>query len=204
MCNTSTGPSRRSGTLWEGRFRSCVVGEEAYLLGCYRYTELNPVRAGMVSHPADYPWSSYVCNAQGETNPLVSPHALYLALGKDGRKRQAGYRELFRFQLEPGLIDEIRRATNGGFLLGSERFQKEIAGMLGRRAWPGAPGRPRSDGTNKVQRRLALWGLKKKRGLSPVFRCIALLPGPDAHAGLSLRPRRIESPFHDDAVVARQ
>jgi putative transposase len=104
----------RSGTLWEGRFRSCLVGEEAYLLGCYRYIELNPVRAGMVPHPADYPWSSYVCNAQGEPNPLVLSHAFYLALGKDGRRRQAAYRALFRCHLEPGLIDEIRGATNGG------------------------------------------------------------------------------------------
>lgn len=134
----------RSGTLWEGRFRSCLVGEEAYLLGCYRYIELNPVRAGMTSHPGDYRWSSYHCNGQGEPDGALSPHPLYLALGKDARERQSAYRKLFRYRLNAGLIDEIRRATNGGFVLGSERFQKEIASTLGRRTWRGAPGRPRA------------------------------------------------------------
>jgi putative transposase len=134
---------RRSGTLWEGRFRSCLVGEEAYLLGCYRYIEMNPTRAGMVSHPAQYRWSSYGCNAQGEPNPLISPHPLYRALGQDERERQSAYRELFRYHLEPGLVDEIRRATNGGFVFGSERFQKQIAATSGRRTWRGVPGRPR-------------------------------------------------------------
>ena len=56
---------RRSGTLWEGRFRSCLTQDDEYLLRCYRYIELNPVRAGMVSHPAEYPWSSYQVNGQG-------------------------------------------------------------------------------------------------------------------------------------------
>ena len=134
----------RSGTLWEGRFRSCLVGEKAYLLGCYRYIELNPVRAGTVARPADYRWSSYRCNAQGRGNPLVSAHRLYLALGKEERERRTAYRALFRSRLEPGLIDEIRQATNGGFVLGSERFQKRIAAKLGRRTWRGVPGRPRA------------------------------------------------------------
>lgn len=109
---------RRSGTLWEGRFRSCLVGEKDYLLGCYRYIELNPVRAAMVKHPADYRWSSYQANAQGAVNTSLTPHPLYEALGIDEISRQAAYRELFRYQLEPGRVDEIRAATNGGFALG--------------------------------------------------------------------------------------
>ena len=71
---------RRSGTLWEGRFRSCLTQEESYLLTCQRYIELNPVRAGMVEHPAEYLWSSYRANAQGEPNPLLSPHPHYWSL----------------------------------------------------------------------------------------------------------------------------
>jgi putative transposase len=134
---------RRSGTLWEGRFRSCLVQEEDYLLGCQRYIELNPVRANMVVHPADYKWSSYRANAQGEPDVLVQPHSLYAALGGDNVSRQAAYRELFRYELEPGLVDEIRRATNGNFALGSERFAAEVASMLGRRVVPGMSGRPR-------------------------------------------------------------
>ncbi len=134
---------RRSGTLWEGRFRSCLVQEEDYLLGCQRYIEMNPVRANMVAHPADYKWSSYRANAQGERDALVQPHALYEALGEDEISRQAAYRELFRYELEPGLVDEIRRATNGNFVLGSGRFAAEVSSMIGRRAIPGQSGRPR-------------------------------------------------------------
>ena len=133
---------RRSGTLWEGRFRSCLVGEEDYFFGCHRFFELNPVRAGMVEHPGEYPWSSYGHNAQGEMNQLIRPHPLYQQLGADAESRQEAYREFFRYQLDPGLVDKIRTATNGGFVLGSERFQEEIAAMVGRRTWRGSPGRP--------------------------------------------------------------
>ena len=134
---------RRCGTLWEGRFRSCLTQDESYLLACQRYIELNPVRAEMVAHPAEYRWSSYRANAQGESAALLSPHALYFALGGDAMSRQAAYRELFRFELEPGLVDEIRRATNGNFALGNSRFTDEIAAALGRRVVPGQSGRPR-------------------------------------------------------------
>jgi putative transposase len=67
---------RRSRTLWEGRFRSCLTQEESYFLECYRYIELNPVRASMVSHPGEYPWSSYTANAHGVANKAISPHVL--------------------------------------------------------------------------------------------------------------------------------
>ena len=134
---------RRSGTLWEGRYRSCLTQAEDYLLACQRYIELNPVRAAMVAHPAEYRWSSYRANAQGEADRLLQPHEVYRALGTDVENRQAAYRELFRHELEPGLVDEIRRATNGNFALGSERFGVELAQLLGRRVTPGKSGRPR-------------------------------------------------------------
>lgn len=134
---------RRSGTLWEGRFRSCLTQEESYLLACQRYIELNPVRAGMVAHPAEYRWSSYRVNAQGEENRLVTPHPLYLALGADALGRQIAYRELFRNELEQGVVDAIRQATNGNFALGDVRFGEQIAQALGRRVLPGKSGRPR-------------------------------------------------------------
>ena len=116
---------------------------DAYLLACQRYIELNPVRAGMVMHPADYPWSSYRANAEGEASPLIQAHGLYSALGQDAEQRQAAYRALFRHELEPGLVDQIRRATNGNFVLGDERFAREIEAVVGRRAVPGKSGRPR-------------------------------------------------------------
>src|SRR5436189_377067 len=79
---------QRTGTLWEGRFKSCVVGSEGYVLACYRYIELNPVRAGMVVGPGLYRWSSYRANAGGEVDSLLSPHAAYEALGLDMEKRR--------------------------------------------------------------------------------------------------------------------
>lgn len=134
---------RRSGTLWEGRYRSCLTQAEAYLLACQRYIELNPVRAGMVEHPAEYRWSSYRANAQGEADSLIRPHPVYEGLGVDPERRQAAYRELFRHELEPGVVDQIRRATNGNFALGNAVFSDQVAMALGRRVTPGKSGRPR-------------------------------------------------------------
>ncbi len=134
---------RRNGTLWEGRFRSCLVGEEDYFLGCHRYIEFNSVRAKMVNYPADYLWSSYRHNGQGQSNPLITPHNLYQRLEARPHERQQAYRELFRHQIEEGLIDQIRKASNGGYVLGTERFQQQIAKTVGQRTWRGKAGRPR-------------------------------------------------------------
>jgi len=134
---------RRSGTLWEGRYRSCLTQDETYLLTCQRYIELNPVRAAMVAHPGEYRWSSYAANAQGEVDAMVQPHRLYQTLGMTPADQQAAYRELFRHHLDRGMVDEIRRATNGNFALGNERFARQVAEALGRRVTPGKAGRPR-------------------------------------------------------------
>jgi putative transposase len=133
---------KRSGTLWEGRFRSSIVQAENYLLRCYRYIELNPVRAGMVEHPADYRWSSFGANALGKRDYLITPHPVYLALAKDDADRRAGYLQMFRSELDANELEQIRSAGNAGYALGNERFRKEIALALGRRAGPGKPGRP--------------------------------------------------------------
>ncbi len=133
----------RTGTLWEGRFRSSVIEQESYLFLCQRYIELNPVRAGMVDHPGQYRWSSYRQNGQGERFEVIDPHELYLNLAEDHEERLLAYRELFRHELPPGEIDKIRKATNGNFALGSSRFSEEIGEMLGRRVIPGKVGRPR-------------------------------------------------------------
>jgi putative transposase len=135
---------KRSGTLWEGRYKSCLVHEEEYLLTCQRYIELNPVRAGMVRHPEEYRWSSYGVNANGARDGLVKHHPIYKALGLDAAGRQAVYRELFKHELEPAVLNNIRKAANGNFVLGREQFATEISSALGRRVVPGKPGRPRS------------------------------------------------------------
>jgi len=133
---------QRSGTLWEGRYRSCLTQDEGYLLACQRYIELNPVRAGMVAHPAEYRWSSYRANAQGEVSSVLQPHALYEALGQDAEARQAAYRELFRYELDPGMVDAIRQATNSNYALGNACFAEQVGLALGRRVTKGRSGRP--------------------------------------------------------------
>lgn len=134
---------QRSGTLWEGRFRSCLAQNESYVLTCYRYIELNPVRAHMVEHPRDYRWSSYRANAEGLSDVVLRPHPDYLALGPGDPDRLSAYRELFSRYLDPARIAEIRQATNGNYALGNEEFKKEIAKMLCRRVTPGRSGRPK-------------------------------------------------------------
>ena len=93
----------------------------------------------MVEHPEKYPWSSYGHNAQGELKQLIRPYTLYELLGANAESRQRAYRVLFRYQGDPGLVDQIRTAANGGFGLGSECFQQEIVVMVGLRTWRGHP-----------------------------------------------------------------
>jgi putative transposase len=136
---------KRSGTLWEGRFRSCLTQTEDYVLACYRYIELNPVRAGMVNKPQDYRWSSYHTNALGKASSLIVPHEEYLRLGREQNTRLESYRALFKAHLDEETVGQIRNATNGNYALGSERFQQEIETVLGRRAKRGQAGRPSND-----------------------------------------------------------
>ncbi len=132
----------RTGSLWEGRFRSCIVQSEIYLLYCYRYVELNPVRAGMVRHPAQYEWSSYGANAAGAAVPWITPHAEYLKLGSDGAERRRRYRELFGSTVDSDLIRQIRANTNSGYTLGSDDFRDDLSRRLGRKTSLGPRGRP--------------------------------------------------------------
>jgi putative transposase len=134
----------RSGSLWEGRYRSCLVESERYLLCCYRYIEMNPVRAKMVNHPAEYRWSSYRVNAQSERSHTVTPHAQYLALGGQGGQPADAYRELFKNDLESELVDQIRDATNGNNVFGGSKFAVDVEAMIGRRVQRGSPGRPKN------------------------------------------------------------
>jgi len=133
---------RRSGTLWEGRYKASVVDSDAWLLTCMRYIEMNPVRAGMVSHPGEYTWSSYAANAHGSTNPLLEPHAVYRALGKDTSVRRYAYRELFRRGIDDNQIHEIREMLNQELVLGREDFKDKIECMAKRRVRRGKDGRP--------------------------------------------------------------
>lgn len=124
---------KRSGTLWEGRFKSSVVDAENYLLLCQRYIELNPVRAGMVDAPGEYRWSSYQANGVGASVACWTPHPVYLALGQTPAVRAEVYRGLFSGQIDDMALLDIRNAANQGMALGNERFKAEIEALAGRR-----------------------------------------------------------------------
>ncbi len=142
---------KRTGTLWEGRYRATLIDSEHYLLTCMRYIELNPVRARkMADHPSEYPWSSYRCNALGQSNPLVTPHREYKRLGVTDVERQAAYRQLFRARIPETTLKTIREATNKAWVLGNERFKRRISKQLGRPVTSGGHG---GDRRSEVYRR---------------------------------------------------
>jgi REP-associated tyrosine transposase len=130
----------RTGTLWEGRFRSCLVESARYVLACYRYIELNPVRAGMTGDPRAYLWSSHAGNSGMRGDPLLQPHAEYLALGQQDATRHAAYQGLFDQALEPPLLRSIREAANGGYPLASDAFKSSVLAPAGSRMERGKPG----------------------------------------------------------------
>ncbi len=131
----------RTGTLWEGRYRASLVQDDAYLLTCYKYIELNPVRAGLVSAPGDYPYSSFAFNADGRSNDLLTPHGIYESLAKTDGARLVAYRRLFSDRVAPEMLSTIRDATNACRVLGDDRFKDQIETMLGRSVRPGRRGR---------------------------------------------------------------
>ena len=133
---------RRSGTLWEGRYKASLVDAENYLLACYRYIELNPVRANMVTHPVEYRWSSYGVNAGVRPRRSLTPHDVYLRLGLDEEGRCHAYRELFSVDLDKSMIHDIQRAATFSMPLGNSRFQEQVEAALGRKLGQAKRGRP--------------------------------------------------------------
>jgi putative transposase len=136
---------RRTGTLWDGRYKAGLVDTERYLLTCMRYIELNPVRAHMVAHPSDYAWSSYRHNGQGEPDPVVTAHPLYRQLGPNQSTRSSAYQALFTPHIEPSLLNEIRHTVNHELVLGSGDFKRQIEAMLNRQTEEKPRGRPRKE-----------------------------------------------------------
>lgn len=125
---------QRTGTLWEGRYKSCLVQTDTYFLLCQRYIELNPVRARMVGGPADYVWSSYRANAMGLEAKLRTPHQVYEQLGKTKAARLIAYRALFQGAVEGEMLGEIRAAANQGLVLGTDAFKDEVEQLTDQRA----------------------------------------------------------------------
>ena len=133
----------RSGTLWEGRYKASLVQTDDYLFACQRYIELNPVRAGMVQAPGEYPYSSYRHNALGVDDALLTPHEVYLALHVRPELRRRAYRSLFRDALSEDLLARLRHETRIGGVIGSDLFRARVAADLGRALPTGQCGRPR-------------------------------------------------------------
>ena len=124
----------RSGTLWEGRYRAAPIDSDAYFLSCCKYIERNPVRAKLVEHPRDYPWSSYRAHATGAADEAVGGHKLFRRLGRNAAEQQKEYRALVRGKEDEEFLEALRAATNGGWALGGERFRRDIAKAAKRRA----------------------------------------------------------------------
>lgn len=132
----------RTGTLWEGRYKACLVDSDRYFLACSRYIELNPVRAWMVAQPLDYPWSSHAANAAAHVDSLLTPHAEYLALGSDATARALAYRALFAESLPHELVEEIRCYLQQQKALGTDRFRSWVEARTGRFSSVRPVGRP--------------------------------------------------------------
>ena len=120
-----------------------VMQDEHYALTCYRYIELNPVRAKMMALPEQYLWSSNAVNGNGNVSDLITPHPSYISLGSDRTERLGCYRQFLKQGIEESVLAEIRDATNGNFVLGDDRFKAQIEQALQRRVSPGRAGRPR-------------------------------------------------------------
>lgn len=133
---------QRSGTLWEGRYRSNVIESERYLLACMVYIDLNPVRAGMVTRPDDFKWSSYRHSMGQLSNHLVTPHALFWALGNTPFAREVAYAELVHSGLARSHTDQLTQNALSGWALGSADFLSTLQQSTERRLLPGKAGRP--------------------------------------------------------------
>ena len=134
--------NQRTGTLWEGRYRSCLVQPDSYLLEVYRYIELNPVRAALASNPAEFNWSSYQINASGKPSALCKPHAEYLKLGETRAECAENYKVMCESGLDEKRLEEIRKSINKGLAFGDEEYKIEVEELTGRRQKALKSGRP--------------------------------------------------------------
>ena len=134
---------KRSGTLWEGRYKSSLIDSENFLLTCYRYVELRPLHLGFVEQLADYPWSSYHHHSGGEISWLIQDHRLYMSLGETREERCDAYCESFRYRFDRRMINFIAETVNMGQILGGDSFKDTIEKIANHRVRPLKRGRPR-------------------------------------------------------------
>jgi putative transposase len=134
---------KRTGTLWEGRFKSSLVSKDEYLLACSRYIELNPVRAKIVEDPRNYPWSSFGFRGEGKSDTLLDEDSVYLGLGKTKRERELNYKKCFLGNIPDEEINVMRTATQKGGIIGTEEFISKISRLLSREVVLKPRGRPK-------------------------------------------------------------
>ena len=132
----------RSGTLWEGRYRSTIVQTDAYLLPCMAYMDLNPVRAGEVADAGDFAWSSYGHYAGLRTDKLIYPHPLYWSLGNTPFGREAAYAEMVHVGVTAGQLAALTESALSGWVLGSAEFVADLQKYTARRVHKIRAGRP--------------------------------------------------------------
>jgi putative transposase len=140
----------RTGSLWEGRFKSSLIDSERYLINCHRYIELNPVRARMVGHASAYPWSSHGHYSGARPNAMISEHSEYTRLGNTPAERRTCFAALSSLPLPQHVVDEIRVAVNTDSAVGSEKFMENAEATLGRSVRPPTRGRPLKVVTGKL------------------------------------------------------
>jgi len=132
---------QRSGTLWQGRFKTSVIDSERYFMVCSRYIELNPVRAGIAHNPVEYHWSSYQHHIGLRTDPLITDHSLYWALGNTPFEREASYKALTEQGISPTELEQMRYSFKG-WVIGSDQFKAQLEKQSSRRVTPAPKGRP--------------------------------------------------------------
>jgi len=133
---------KRSGTLWQGRYKATVIDAEKYFISCSRYIEVHPVRAGLVTSAVEYAWSSYAHHVGAKQDPLITDHAIYWALGNTPFDREAAYSNLAEQALTSKEVDELSEATRKGWALGSDQFKGRLEKRVNRRVSPAKRGRP--------------------------------------------------------------
>jgi putative transposase len=133
----------RTGTLWEGRYKSALIQTDRYLLACMVYMDLNPVRAGLVAQPGDYPWSSHTHYTGQRSDRLITPHPLFWALGNTPFAREAAYKDLVQAGISAAQQQALTQATLHGWALGETDFVTDLQKKTVRRVSKISPGRPR-------------------------------------------------------------
>ncbi len=133
---------QRSGTLWEGRYKSALIQSERYLLACMAYIDLNPLRAGLVAAPGDYPWSSYGHYTGLRIDKLITPHALMWELGNTPFAREAAYADLVQAGINPAQQAALMDSALRGWALGEPDFVADLQKRTDRRVARRSAGRP--------------------------------------------------------------